>query len=137
MLSRRQILAGVGATVVLGFNTTARAWTARDRGADFSRLPELDGVVLTDPGSLAPYATDAGSTVHETPVAVLLPGSVSDIQKMIRFCARHGIKTAARGQGHTTFGQSQVGGGLAIDMAWINEIHSITPGRANVGRDAV
>ncbi|MFZ5891719.1 MAG: FAD-binding protein [Myxococcota bacterium] len=132
MLSRRQLLTGVGATV-LGFNTSSRAWAAQASGTAFSQLPPLDGVVLTDPTSLAPYATDAGSSVHETPVAVLLPGSVSDIQKMVRFCARHDIKVAARGQGHTTFGQSQVRGGLVIDMASINQIHSIEPGRANVG----
>ncbi|MGC4091459.1 MAG: FAD-binding protein [Polyangiaceae bacterium] len=54
-------------------------------------------------------------------------------RKMVRFCARYDIRVAARGQGHTTFGQSQVGGGLVIDMASINQIHSIHPGRANVG----
>lgn len=133
MLSRRQILAGLGATAVLGFNTRARAWTARDVGEALARLPDLDGVVLTDPASLAPYATDAGNSVHETPVAVLLPGSVTDIQKLIRFCARHDINVAARGQGHTTFGQSQVRGGLVIDMGTINAIHSISKGRADVG----
>jgi cytokinin dehydrogenase len=127
------MIAGVGATAVLGFNTTARAWSTSDVGTALSRIPALDGVVLTDPSSLAPYATDAGSSVHETPIAVLMPGSVSDIQKMIRFCARHGINVAARGQGHTTFGQSQVGGGLAIDMGPINQIHSITSGRADIG----
>jgi FAD/FMN-containing dehydrogenase len=143
VLSRRQILAGVGATAVLAFNTKARAWSAHGGGAhgggahgggaDLHRLPDLDGVVLTDPSSLAPYATDAGSAIHETPRAVLLPGSVRDIQKMVRFCAKHDITVAARGQGHTTFGQSQVRGGLAIDMASINAIHSIANGRADVG----
>ncbi len=132
MLSRRQILAGLGATAVLGFNTTARAWSSCDSGAAFSRLPELDGVVLTDPASLAPYATDAGNIVHQTPVAVLLPGSVSDIQKMVRFCARYDIKVAARGQGHTTFGQGLVSGGLIIDMGSINQVYSIGRARANV-----
>jgi len=133
VLSRRLMLAGVGATVVLGFNTTARAWSTSGAESALRRLPSLDGVVLTDPGSLAPYSTDAGSSVHETPVAVLLPGSVSDIQKMVRFCARHGIRVAARGQGHTTFGQSLVECGLVIDMGSINQVHSITSERADVG----
>ena len=34
------------------------------------------------------------------------PGSVDDIAAMIRFCRRHDIKVATRGQAHTTFGQS-------------------------------
>lgn len=133
MLSRRQILAGLGATAVLGFNTKARAWSACDPGAAFSRLPDLDGVVLTDPASLAPYTTDAGNIVHETPVAVLKPGSVADIQKMVRFCARYDIKVAARGQGHTTFGQALVRGGLIIDMGTINGIYSLSSTRADIG----
>ena len=66
-------------------------------------------------------------------MAVLLPGSVNDIQKMVRFCANHCIAVGARGQGHTTFGQSQVGGGLVIDMATINQVHAIGNNSANVG----
>jgi len=118
---------------VLGFNATAQAWISGGSSSSFHRLPGLDGVVLTDPASLAPYATDAGNIVHETPVAVLIPGSVEDIQKMVRFCKSLNIKVAARGQGHTTFGQSQVKRGLVIDMAPINTVYSIAPTSANVG----
>lgn len=124
MLSRRRMLAGMGGALVLGFDPAARGWiaTARaghrhPRGCEpFDRLPELDGMVTTDPAAVAPYASDAGSIVHKTPIAVLFPGSVTDIQKMVRFCRRHRISVACRGQGHTTFGQSQVEGGLVIDM---------------------
>lgn len=134
MLSRRQLLTGAGAVAVIGFNTTARAWAGSDRShSGFHRLPRLDGVVLRDSASLAPYATDAGNIVHETPVAVLMPGSVEDIQKMVRFCGRYGIHVAARGQGHTTFGQAQAGGGLVIDMAPLNAVHSIGSRSADIG----
>ena len=80
-------------------------------------MPPLDGELVTDPTSLAGAAHDVGDIVHDTPVAVLRPGSVEDIQAMIRFCRRFCIKAAARGQGHTTFGQAQVEGGLVIEMA--------------------
>jgi FAD/FMN-containing dehydrogenase len=99
-------------------------------------VPDLDGTLVTDPASLAPYATDSGSMIHNTPIAVLHPGSVKDIQKMVRFCRRHHIKVAVRGQGHTTFGQSQVEGGLVIDMATINQIHSISTTEADIGAGA-
>ena len=101
----------------------------RGRGTrfPFDRVPPLDGVLVTDPTSLAGAARDVGEIVHDTPVAVLRPGSVEDIQKMIRFCRRFRIKAAARGQGHTTFGQSQVEGGLVIEMGTLNAIHSIAP----------
>ena len=55
---------------------------------------------------------------------------------MICFCRRHRIKVAARGQGHTTFGQAQVDGGLVIDMSTLNQIHSIGPTTADVDAGA-
>jgi FAD/FMN-containing dehydrogenase len=51
---------------------------------------------------------------------------------MVRFCRRHKIQVGARGQGHTTFGQSQVDAGLVIDMTTMNQIHSITATHADV-----
>jgi cytokinin dehydrogenase len=131
MLSRRRVLQGLGGALVLGFDPAARGWVAEAQAhprdcEPFDHLPELDGMVTTDPAAVAPYASDAGSIIHKTPIAVLFPGSVEDIQKMVRFCRRHRIHVACRGQGHTTFGQSQVAGGLVIDMGSLNAIHSIS-----------
>ena len=136
MLSRRQMLAGLGAAVVFGFDPVKRTWISEAQASPFDHLPELDGMVATDPASLAQYASDAGSIIHNTPVAVLFPGSVRDIQKMVRFSRRHDIKVACRGQGHTTFGQSQVAGGLVIDMGALNQIHSITATQADIDAGA-
>src|SRR5690242_4217138 len=125
--TRRHFVAalGVGA-LVFGFDPARRTWVSLAQAAGrFDRVPRLDGTLMTDPSSLAPYANDAGSIVHNTPIAVLVPGSVRDIQKMVKFCRERRIKIAARGQGHTTFGQSQVAGGLVIDMKTISDIHEI------------
>jgi cytokinin dehydrogenase len=135
MSGRRLFLQGAGAAVVFGFDASTRRWVSRAEarhGSPFDRLPPLDGVVVTDPTSLAAAARDVGEIIHDTPVAVLRPGSVEDIQKMIRFCRRFRIQAAARGQGHTTFGQAQVEGGLVIDMTTLSAIHSIAPGAADV-----
>src|SRR6187431_3319118 len=122
MVSRRQVLAGVGALAVLGFNPVARTWVGTAQAAGLlDHLPPLDGTLVTDPTSLAHYATDVGSAIHNTPVAVLHPGSVQDIAKMVRYCRRHRIHVAARGQGHTTFGQAQVEAGLVVDMGSLNQ----------------
>src|SRR5690606_14583633 len=51
------------------------------------------------------------------------PGSVEDIAAMIRYCNRYGIEVAARGQGHSTHGQSLAT--LMIDMRTMSAIHSI------------
>ncbi|MES1173218.1 MAG: FAD-binding protein [Myxococcales bacterium] len=137
MVSRRQVLAGLGAVAVFGFDPVTRTWGASAQAAGLlDRLPQLDGTLVTDPTSLAPYATDVGSAIHNTPVAVLRPGSVEDIAKMVRYCRRHCIHVAARGQGHTTFGQSQVAAGLVVDMGSLNKIHSISATRADVDAGA-
>ena len=138
MVSRRQVLAGLGAVAVSGFNPVARTWvsTASAAGA-FDGIPPLQGTLLTDPTSLAPYATDVGSAIHEAPVAVLKPASADDIAKMIRYCRRHRIPVGARGQGHTTFGQSQVEAGLVVDMGSLNQIHSIKSNKADIDAGAL
>ncbi len=134
MVSRRALLSSLGAAaLVLGFDPATRSWISEARAAStFDHVPSLDGQLLTDPSSLAPYAEDVGKIISDTPVAVLLPGSVQDIQKMVLFCRKHGIKIAARGQGHTTFGQSQVAGGLVVDIRALNKIHSIDRHSADV-----
>jgi cytokinin dehydrogenase len=133
MVSRREVLAGLGAVAVFGFNPVTRTWVSSAQAASaFDHVPALDGVLLTDPASLAPYATDVGSAIHDTPIAVLKPGSVDDIARMVRFCRRYGISVGPRGQGHTTFGQSQVLAGLVVDMGTLNKIHSISATNADV-----
>jgi FAD/FMN-containing dehydrogenase len=137
MIARRRFLmgvgAGLGAAAVLGFDPATRSWVAEARAsAPFDRVPSLDGVLLFDAASRAADAVDVGNIIHETPTAVLRPGSVDDIQKMIRFCRPRRIKVSARGQGHTTFGQSQVQAGLVIEMSSLATVHSIEPTKADV-----
>jgi len=133
MVSRRAVLMGAGAAaLVMGFDPVTRSWISEARAATFDHIPDLDGELRTDPSSLAPFSDDVGKIVHNTPVAVLRPKSARDIQKMVRFCRRRGIQIAARGQGHSTHGQSQVEGGLVIDMRSLDRIHSVGPHSADV-----
>lgn len=133
MIARRQFLAGLGAVTVVGFNPSTRTWISVAQAASpFDHVPPLDGVLVMDAASLAADAVDVGNIVHNTPVAVLRPGSVEDIRKMIRFCRRFDIKVAARGQGHTTFGQAQVLSGLVIELATLNTVHAIGPTTVDV-----
>ncbi len=133
MLSRRDVLRGAAAVAVVGFSTSARAWVgAGATAANLHHVPPLDGQLLTDPASLAAASTDAGYLVELTPLAVLRPGSVRDIQRMIRFCRGKGIAVSARGQGHTTDGQGLNAGGLVIDMSSLATIHEITQDHAVV-----
>jgi len=134
MVTRRGFLAGLGsAALVFGFDPTTRRWISMAPAAPFDHLPPLDGSIVTDVTSLAHYAREAGGIIHNTPIAVLIPGSVRDIQKMVKFCRRHGIKVAVRGQDHTTFKQSQGDGALVIDIATVDEIYSVSAANADVG----
>ncbi len=133
MLGRRDFLVGLVSATVVGFSPTSRQWVSVARAdSPFESVPPLDGVLLTDPASRAADAVDVGNIVHLTPIAVLRPGSVEDIKKMVRFCRQFHIRIAARGQGHTTFGQAQVEGGLVIEMSTLDTIHSIGPNTADV-----
>jgi hypothetical protein len=141
-ISRRGLLKGIfAATVVVGFDLTNRTWVTQasggSSGGDFSQLPPLDGVLVTDPASLAAVADDFGHMIHRTPVAVLRPGSVEDVVELVRFARRHNIKVASRGKGHTAFGQSQVDAGVVVDMSTLNQIHSIEADRAVVDAGVV
>lgn len=136
MISRRNVLAGMAsAAIVLGFDPSSGSWvTEALAGGGMRRhgLPRLDGWIETDPSALTSFSTDLGNSVHQTPLAVLFPGSVKDIQEMVCFCKKYGISVAARGQGHTTFGQGLAKSGLVINMSSLNTIHSISPDRADV-----
>jgi cytokinin dehydrogenase len=91
----------------------------------FEHAPSVAGTLVVDQASRAAVARDIGGVVSMLPAAVLRPKSVEDVTRMVRFCHQHGIRVAARGQGHTTLGQAQVQGGLVIDMRSLATIHAI------------
>lgn len=128
-VSRRQVLrrsAAAGA-LVIGFDVSARGWaTAADRAGRLARgFPLFDGVLHTDIGATAAAAEDFGHIVRRRPLAVLEPGSVDDIVRLIGFARRLRIGVAARGQGHSVYGQAQVDAGVVIDMRALASVHDV------------
>ena len=99
-------------------------------------LPRLDGRVRLDDATCGGAADDFGHLVRSRPVAVLQAASVDDIAAMVRYCRRHGIPVAARGQGHATGGQAQVAQGLVIDMSGLTDME-ISGGHATVQAGAL
>jgi cytokinin dehydrogenase len=136
MPSRRTFTKAVaiaGGALVLGFDSRTRSWvTGAQAGGIFDELPRLDGSLHLDDATRAAYAEDFGQIVRERPLAVLRPGSVQDIVRMIRFARRHHIRIVGRGRGHTTFGQAQVEAGVVIDMSTLRTVHHIGPDRVTV-----
>ncbi|MCP3803997.1 FAD-binding protein [Allokutzneria sp. A3M-2-11 16] len=111
---------------IAGFDRSGRQWTVDSHAGGLVPLPELSGRLLTDPATLTRYGRDTGNIVAATPAAVLVPASVDDVQEMVRYCHRLDIPVTARGEAHTTGGQSLVDGGLVIDMTALTEVHQIT-----------
>lgn len=133
--SRRGVLQGLmaGAIVIVGFDLVKREWvTSASAASGFEALPPLDGVLYTDSATRDAAADDFGHLVHCYPIAVLKPGSVEDVVKLVKFARTHKLKVAARGQGHSTYGQPQVEAGIVIDMNTLNTIHCIDAERAEV-----
>ncbi|MDQ3789567.1 MAG: FAD-binding protein [Actinomycetota bacterium] len=137
-ISRRAVLAGATATAaatVVAFDPVNVGWlTEAEAETDPAaiRVPGLDGELVVDEESRTEAADDYGHIVHRMPVAVLRPGSVRDIATVIRFANHHGLKVATRGQGHSTFGQAQAGGGIVIDSRTLATIHRVGTGHAVV-----
>jgi FAD/FMN-containing dehydrogenase len=126
-ISRRALLKGaIAGVIVLGFDPLRRSWVTAAGAGPYIDVPPLDGVLLTDPASLTAAADDFGHIVHRQPIALLKPGSVDDIIRMVRYARQHGLTIGARGQGHTAFGQSLVDAGIVIDMSTLNTAPEIT-----------
>ena len=91
-------------------------------------LTDLSGTLVFDDAARQAAADDFGHIVHRLPTAVLKPGSIQDIVKLVQFANRHGVKVSMRGQGHAMFGQTQVEGGVVIDSSTLNSVRVINHG---------
>jgi cytokinin dehydrogenase len=131
-VGRRAFLTGAAAVAVVAFEPGLGWVTRADASPGSIQVPGLDGELVVDDASRAEAADDYGNIVHRTPIAVLRPGSVRDIVTMVRFANSHRLQVAMRGQGHSTFGQAQVRGGVVIDSRTLATIHRIDGDRALV-----
>src|SRR5689334_14654408 len=76
---------------------------------------ELEGELFTDETIRRLYATDA-SAYREMPLAVAIPKSESDLEKLIRFASEHGTSIIPRTAGTSLAGQV-VGAGIVVDVS--------------------
>jgi cytokinin dehydrogenase len=90
------------------------------------RLRSVAAEVLDDAATLGMAARDWGHIVTARPRAVVQPASVADIAATIRFAAQRGIPVAARGAGHSPFGQGLIAGGVVVDMTSLRTVHEVT-----------
>ncbi len=120
---RTVLLAGAGVTT--GFASLAG-------GA----MPAAGDEPSRDPNRLNTTATDFGQLVHKRPMAVHHPASAADIGDLLRRAAAQGLKVAARGQGHSTYGRAMAEDGIVVDMSTLGTIHEVRPDRIVVDAGA-
>ena len=135
-MKRRGFLRGAlaSAAAVVAYSPTRGVWAA-EPDPDTIDIPDLDGELVLAGSLLADAADDFGHIISSAPVAVLIPGSVDDIIKLIQFANEHDVKVGGMsmiGNTHSCYGQSQVGGGVVIDMSALAEIHEINDDNALV-----
>jgi len=139
-LTRRTLTKAVVGASIVGLHTTSGRWVAtadasasRSRSDALARLPPLDGTLLLDEATLTDYAQDFGQIVSERPAAVLRPGSIRDVSRMLRFANRHDIRVVNRGRAHSTFGQSQHPASIVFDLTTLDTIDMIDGDIVTVG----
>jgi len=83
---------------------TAAAPTASDAAADSDVLSELraavpEGALLTDPAGLFVYESDGFTIAKARPRAVVFPGNLEEVIRVVKILARHDVQIVPRGSG--------------------------------------
>ena len=79
---------------------------------------DISNRILIDPETIAAASTDFGQLTVQVPAAVFCPSSDTDISNILRiaFESSHRVTVAARGHGHSVWGQASAPGGVVVDM---------------------
>jgi FAD/FMN-containing dehydrogenase/Fe-S oxidoreductase len=88
----------------------------------------IDGEVRFDPGSLGVYSLD-GSNYRHTPIGVVIPRSIQDVENTVRISREFGAPILSRGGGTSLAGQCC---NTAIVMDWskyLNQVLEVDPAK--------
>ena len=79
--------------------------------------------VIHEPVQLLTYECDALPYLRQMPAVVVLPGSASEVQAVVRLCGREGVPFVARGHGTGLSGGAlPVKDGVVISLARLNRV---------------
>jgi glycolate oxidase len=82
--------------------------------------------VLSHPEDLRPYECDALSAYRNTPLAVVIPETLEQLQTTLQLCSGNGVPVVARGAGTGLSGGAlPVTGGVLLSLARFNRILGI------------
>ncbi|WP_027533658.1 FAD-binding protein [Bradyrhizobium sp. WSM3983] len=129
--NRRTLLhAGVGVTATFASATFA----GQSPGSRDLRSPKA--LLADDAESRAVAAQDFGHIVHRQPRAVCKPATSGEVADILRWAREQGLRVAARGQGHATYGRAMAEDGIVMDLGALATIHRIEPDRVVVDAGA-
>ncbi len=123
--------------------------TTGGSGGGSGRLTEADWTALAAglTGSLVRPGSGSFVAAHRlydprwdtvTPAAVLRAASAEDVAEAVRFAARHGLRLAPRGGGHSYLGGSSVSGGLVVDTRAMGSVtYDAATATATIGGGAL
>lgn len=80
-----------------------------------------------DPEAISSAGRDFGGIVRRRAVAVLQAASADDCRRILHFAGRHSLRVAPRGQGHSSFGQALVDGGVVLDLGALDRVEMAGP----------
>ncbi|QHO50201.1 Cytokinin dehydrogenase [Arachis hypogaea] len=88
----------------------------------FHASTEISNNLVCDNVTLTLASTDFGLTIHEKPLAVLEPTSITEISELIKVSNSLStpITIAARGQAHSVHGQAMAREGIVVNMTHLN-----------------
>lgn len=86
-----------------------------------------EDAVVADPEPLAPYASDALSTIRGSPLALLLPRSANDLRAAVALLAERGVPYVARGAGSGLAGGATPQEAVVISTDRLDRILRIDP----------
>ncbi|KAI9191316.1 hypothetical protein LWI28_006840 [Acer negundo] len=80
--------------------------------------PNPQDKIHTDADAIKAASTNYGHIVTQNPAAVLFPSSVEDIKTLLGFSFNSSIPytVAAKGQGHSIYGQAMATNGEVVEM---------------------
>ena len=89
-------------------------------------LPPED--LLTTAEQLHPYECDGLSAYRQTPLAVVLPSTVEQVQAILRICRDHNVPVVARGAGTGLSGGAlPLADGVLLSLARFNQVLEVDP----------
>ncbi|MER8576836.1 FAD-binding oxidoreductase [Mesorhizobium sp. M1338] len=75
---------------------------------------------------------------HVTGDLIVTPKNEAELVRVLAACHRHGVPVTPRGSGTGNYGQAMpLSGGVVLNLAEMNEIKSIAPGRVVTGPGAI